>query len=56
MLTLKQIIAVQKMREAVGAAMNEGSCFGVTDSRELRQMSPDDESGEKDNEPDRAAD
>ena len=39
MLTLKEILAIQKMKKAVGVSPNEGSCFGVTDARELRQPS-----------------
>lgn len=36
MLTLKELLAVLGMKQARGRPLVEGSCFGVTDERELR--------------------
>lgn len=39
MLRLAELLGVLRMRRVVGVPLNDGSCFGVKDPRELRQES-----------------
>ena len=38
--TVKDILAILKMRKSLGIPMDGGSCFGVRDASELRPVSP----------------